>query len=78
MAWWGTKTAEVGTYLFDMVAAFSRDPRNIVHDIEGDFVLEDGETIEEAQQKITDEYIGMNRHLRGSSAQILKFNYRKS
>lgn len=74
MSWWSTKTA-AGTYTFKMVMSFSSDPRNIVHDIHGDFVLEEGETMDQAPNKIIAEYVEMNRHLRGDSVQILSFSH---
>jgi hypothetical protein len=74
MSWWGTKTV-AGKYTFKMVMSFSSDPSSIVHDIHGDFELEEGETMDQAPDKIIAEYVGMHRHLRGDSVQILSFSH---
>jgi hypothetical protein len=71
-----TKTTTEGqTYLFRMIMSFSSDPSNIVHDIHGDFTLEPGESIRDAQDKIIDEYLDREPHLRGDHVHILQWTY---
>jgi hypothetical protein len=69
---WPTKSGQ--TYSYKMVMSFASDPSNIVHDIHGEFDLEHGETIKDAQEKLIAEYRGMAGKSRRDDVQVLSWS----
>lgn len=61
------------TYKYRIVMSLNCDPSNIVHDIHGEFTLEDGETTDDGRQKIIEQYISENRIRHAHPVQILTF-----
>lgn len=56
----GSTKQSAGIYTFAMVISLKSDPRNGVHDIQGEFELGSRETIEEAKEAIIAQYLKEN------------------
>jgi hypothetical protein len=64
------------TYSYKMVMHFSSDPRTTVHDIHGDFTLEEGETTDDACGKIIAEYREIAGIPHRAGVHVLSWDYR--
>jgi hypothetical protein len=60
---------------FELVVSFSDEPSNRVHDLHGDWDIEDGDTIENAPYKIVAQYKKENGISSRGDIQILKWRY---
>ena len=71
----GKTRTDTSTIFFNMTVSLSCDPSTRVHDISGDFSLEPGETIEDAQDQIIDQYLRQSGIRNAHPVQILHFSY---
>lgn len=69
------KNAPPETIVFNMTVSLSCDPSTRVHDISGDVPLEPNETIEDAQDKIIEQYLSQAGIRNARPVQILHFSY---
>lgn len=62
------------TYSFTMVISPNRDPSENVDELNGEFTLDKGETVDDARQQIIDQYLEENRYAR--NMRVISFNYK--
>lgn len=70
----GTKDSTDRAYRFTMVISPNSDPNADVDELNGEFTLDSGETIDDARQAIIDQYRKENRYAR--NLLVVSFNYR--